>query len=300
MKVRYCVFLALCLFIVQSATSQDVNGNWYGVGVVNKDGTYSSYLSEVILEQKGSVVSGDFNYFFKNAYISIPVKGTFNKKTRILRLHFFPLLNYKAKNANGADCTMTGSFTLMVSKVGASLTGAFQAEETYKYTCPQITLKLKKSTGEMLPEDEPVAEAPKLVFEPVKPVAPVIDSAVQMLNSRRKDVIDIIEVDSDTLHVTLYDNSEYDHDSVSVFYNNKLIVSRKELSSQGIRFDLSVDSSVSEMSMFAENLGELPPNTALMVFMDGQRRFEINLASDFIKSSTLRFKRKPQTPKVTQ
>ncbi|MEI9959262.1 MAG: hypothetical protein WDM90_23780 [Ferruginibacter sp.] len=31
--------------------------------------------------------------------------------------------------------------------------------------------------------------------------------------------------------------------------------------------------------MYAENLGTIPPNTALMIIYDGKKRYEINISS---------------------
>ncbi|MBL0129845.1 MAG: hypothetical protein IPP43_00920 [Chitinophagaceae bacterium] len=44
--------------------------------------------------------------------------------------------------------------------------------------------------------------------------------------------------------------------------------------------------------MFAENLGLIPPNTALMVMHDGKKRYEIRLSSSLEKNATIRIKRK--------
>jgi hypothetical protein len=44
--------------------------------------------------------------------------------------------------------------------------------------------------------------------------------------------------------------------------------------------------------MFAENLGLIPPNTALMVITDGKKKYEIRLASNLEKNATIRIRRK--------
>ena len=47
--------------------------------------------------------------------------------------------------------------------------------------------------------------------------------------------------------------------------------------------------------MYAENLGEIPPNTALMVVTDGENRYEVRISSDLEKSGVIRFVYKPKT-----
>ena len=56
-----------------------------------------------------------------------------------------------------------------------------------------------------------------------------------------------------------------------------------------------------ELSMFAENLGLIPPNTALMVIYDGINKFEIPVSSNMERSATISIKRKREgikAPKV--
>lgn len=44
-----------------------------------------------------------------------------------------------------------------------------------------------------------------------------------------------------------------------------------------------------ELLMFAENLGNIPPNTALMVITDGSKRYEVRLAADLKNNASVRF-----------
>jgi len=103
-----------------------------------------------------------------------------------------------------------------------------------------------------------------------------------------------IEVASDSIRLSFYDNAEIDGDSISVFVNQKLVIAHQELTEKAINLYVKLDSlkEVNEVSMFAENLGKYPPNTALMVVSDGENRYEIFLSSDFKGNATVRFKRK--------
>ena len=44
--------------------------------------------------------------------------------------------------------------------------------------------------------------------------------------------------------------------------------------------------------MFADNLGSIPPNTALMIIDDGKKKYEIRLSSSLEKNATIRIKKK--------
>lgn len=114
---------------------------------------------------------------------------------------------------------------------------------------------------------------------------------------RNTDVLKRIEIENETFSVTLYDNGEVDGDSVSVFYNGKLILSHQRLSEKPITFTLDARTGnlVNELTMYAENLGEIAPNTALMVVKDGDNRYEVRIASDLKNSGSIHFIHKPKT-----
>jgi hypothetical protein len=111
---------------------------------------------------------------------------------------------------------------------------------------------------------------------------------------RSKAVLKTIEIEQETFTVQVYDNGEIDGDSVSVFYNGSLLASHERLSDKPITFNLSLNKSnnSNELTMYAENLGEIPPNTALMIVTDGDKRYEVRITSDTQKNGTIAFTHK--------
>ena len=91
-----------------------------------------------------------------------------------------------------------------------------------------------------------------------------------------------------------YDNGEIDGDSISVFYNDNLLASSQKLSAAALHVKVGLDNSkeVNEITMFADNLGSIPPNTALMLIYDGKKRYEVRLSSTLQKSGTVRIRKK--------
>jgi len=112
------------------------------------------------------------------------------------------------------------------------------------------------------------------------------------LENRTKQLIKTIPVNSTDVQVELFDNGELDGDSVSVYFNGKLIVDKQLLSTKPILLNLVLESgqSANELVMVAENLGKIPPNTALMVVKNGTTRTELNLTSTFVQNASVRFK----------
>jgi hypothetical protein len=72
------------------------------------------------------------------------------------------------------------------------------------------------------------------------------------------------------------------------------LASSQKLSTSSIRLNISLDTTkeVNELTMFADNLGSIPPNTALMLVGDGKKRYEVRMSSTLNKNATLRIRRK--------
>lgn len=126
------------------------------------------------------------------------------------------------------------------------------------------------------------------------PVAPPTIIAGNRYEKRNNTVIKTIEIENDKVKVDLYDNGEIDGDSISLFLNGKLLASRKKLTAQPLSFILSKDEleENNDLVMYAENLGTIPPNTALMIVTDGNKRYEVRITSDLQKSGTIKFVKK--------
>jgi hypothetical protein len=105
----------------------------------------------------------------------------------------------------------------------------------------------------------------------------------------------IVNHHSDSARVELYDNGLVDHDRVSLFLGDSLILRNYELLATVHTFTLHLDHPLREqiLSLFAENLGDIPPNTALMVIYIDDQRVEVRLSADLITNAKVVFRRLP-------
>jgi hypothetical protein len=305
--------------------SQSISGSWYGKADVVVQGMYNNYLTELVLKQRGSEVEGVFGYYFKDTYQSFFVRGTYNKETRAVRIKGLPMIFYRSSaTQNGAECMMDFEATLRVSQVKSSMNGSFVTIDKYKYTCPEMRASFTmdvatKNLDSMLsssivgkkfwmPQREDVVvstAAPAVTGNPTTiSIAPakITDSAINYNErnllaqfTRRKIIYTKdLEIGSDSIRISLYDNGEIDGDTVTVFLNGKPVLAHQELTARAMNIYLTLDNSkdVNEVSLFAENLGKIPPNTALMVVTDGVSRFEVFLSSSYTQNATVRIKKR--------
>ena len=113
---------------------------------------------------------------------------------------------------------------------------------------------------------------------------------------RLNAVLKSLQINNKTFSVDFYDNGTIDGDSISVFFNGKLVLANKMLSEKPLTLSLIADDTkeINELVMYAENLGEIPPNTALMIVRDGDKRYEVRITSDNEKNGTIRFTYTPK------
>jgi hypothetical protein len=308
------IFLILILLISTYSHSQSVFGAWYGLANVKTNNSANNYMIELILQPEKNNVKGILNYYFKNTYRSIEVNGKFNPNTRLLSMNDVPVVYYGSMLNFEVDCMMDLYATLRVSQIGSSLQGSFISQPDFKYTCPEVALSLsldtlsskkdsvKKAISEFKENYQVWKPTPDDTLVAVTAIPlPVVNYVTEKEFTKRKKVVTHeVEVESDSIRIDVYDNGEIDGDIISVFYNDKLILSSQKLTHKSIRINMVLDQTKesNEISMFAENLGVIPPNTALMMISDGINRFEVPVSSNMERNATISIKRKKESIKA--
>ena len=139
----------------------------------------------------------------------------------------------------------------------------------------------------------PTEMTPK-VIEPVEKPAPLVTapsiSIQEKFTSREKRFIKNIPVRGDSIELRFYDNAEIDGDSISLFLNNQMIFQHIRLTGNPYTIKLSVKElgPVNELTMVAENLGTIPPNTSYMVALVNDKRYDAYLSSNEGSSAMIR------------
>jgi hypothetical protein len=294
------VSLAALLIVCISSYAQTITGSWYGRADVDMDGLHNNYLTELVIKQSGDEVSGVLGYYFKNMYQSIYIRGKYDKRTRKITINDIPFMHFRSSLDSRAECPMDFEGTLMVSKAGSSIQGYFLRQTKYKYTCPEVwsphpedvvyTEPISKTISNSTTTSSPAVITPLETNKDEE----IAKEMVKEFTSRKTILQQEILVNSDSLRISFYDNGDIDGDSISVFMNGQPVLSKKEIDVKGLNMYIMLDKSkeVNELSMFAENLGKYPPNTALMVVYDGEKRHEIYLSSSLTQNASVRLRRK--------
>lgn len=132
------------------------------------------------------------------------------------------------------------------------------------------------------------------IYEPpiVKINPPEIVPVPEVIKTRSNELVKVLTVNDPNVVIKIYDNGEIDGDTISVYLDNKLVLSEKRLTATPLILKLKMDelNDEHELTMIAENLGTIPPNTSLMIVEAGEQRFEVRITSTEQKNAVVRFR----------
>lgn len=108
-----------------------------------------------------------------------------------------------------------------------------------------------------------------------------------VLKERDNPLVKKITTNSSDILIQLYDNGEIDGDTITVYDNNEVIAYRKGLTKKAITLNIKAtpENPVHEIVMVANNLGTIPPNTALMIVTTDGKHYELFVSSDEKKNA---------------
>ena len=114
----------------------------------------------------------------------------------------------------------------------------------------------------------------------------------QVLANRKNELVKTIVVNTNEVELNIYDDGAIDNDTVTVYIDKKLVVAHAMLTDRPIVVKMHMDdeNNYHEVVMVADNEGEIPPNTSLMIVKAGEKRYEVRIVSTEEKNATVIFK----------
>jgi hypothetical protein len=142
---------------------------------------------------------------------------------------------------------------------------------------PIVETKEKTKSKKAIPKPEPVVVAPvKLTYD-----------------QRNTHPLPPVDVASDSLVLSFYDNGVVDGDSISVYLNGQPVVQGARLTTVATKKSINIANMTEvELVLVAENLGRIPPNTGLLTIRDGENIYQINFSADLQNNASIRLQRK--------
>ena len=253
--VRLCIIGAFILCAALSTHAQDVSGFWKGT-LTMTGGCFPVNHIELQISISGNEVWGaSYHYMDVNNYVKKKFQGTYDKESKKIIIQEGAVSTFKIPS----HCSVCiKRYELQYSRNGdqevlvGGWTGKIMNTGVDCTTGDIVLSRIKESAFKEIPE---------------------------------------IEVDTGDIRLDFYDNGEIDGDSITVLINKRVVLSNQVLTAKPITTFVKIDlyNTFQEVEMVAENLGSIPPNTAMLIITAGDKRYRLFLTSTESKSAVIRF-----------
>jgi hypothetical protein len=276
-------FLATLLTLACIARGEDLNGIWKGTLTQGPGGCYPQYFLELQINFNGDRLTGKaYDYYDKNHFVKMSFTGRYNPTTHRLVLIENEILQAAIPGECEA-CIKTYDLNYSKKDNEEQLIGDWKGVYSAKrLVCPPGQIRLKRAAQSDFPVD--IEQSDTLIaLQKTLHLEPRADSLVKTVTLSSADV-----------KIELYDDGVIDGDSVTVFINNKLLLYHQMLTDRPLTIHFNAfPNKEYELVMYADNLGTIPPNTALLMVTSGSEKYKAFLSSSEQTSATIRFVYKP-------
>lgn len=311
------VLLTVLLFPIITCYTQSVSGLYAGRLVndsTKKVQTYELGLSEY----RGKITGYSYTTFVSHDtfYYSIKRIHAIRKDNQLvveddkMIVNNFPespakhvhQINYIPLHANEDTVrNVNGSWATTRTKFYYSIHGIMDLKRDGDSTHSALINHLKE-LGIVSQEDQHIASTKEKINDHEKKIkqknetvaAPPGKAPALPYNLRKNNLMQTIDVQSDSLYLSFYDNGVIDGDSISVYVNGVNVVSNSRLLAVATKKTISIKNLGDDIQLLvvAENLGTIPPNTGLVVISDGEQTFQVNFTADMQTNATIALHRK--------
>jgi hypothetical protein len=251
------------------ASSQNINGIWKGKLVMEPGGCFPVYNIELQIQINGTKILGtSYHYSDTTNYVREVFEGVYDSTAKSMILDEQKVATFHIP-PDCIPCIKRYSLSFHTDGTEEQLRGSWTGKTMdSKSTCPPGTIVMTRIQ--------------QSAFKPSLP---------PILELRKNELVKEIFVDTGNIRLDFYDNGQIDGDTISVFVNGTPVVSRQVISTKPVTTFIRIDSRrlQQEVIMVGENLGTIPPNTALMIVNAADKRYQLYLTSDEKKNALVRF-----------
>jgi hypothetical protein len=262
------ILLALSFLITAvtfQSVAQDISGYWKGT--LSMRGCFPENNIELQINSKGNLVAGDsYHYQDIDNYVKKNFRGSFDRASKKLSLQEGIVTTYHIPQR----CVIcVKNFELIYYREGD--------KETLKgyWSGNVLNSALSCDGGNII--------------------------LTRIRESAFKEVPEI-KVDTGTIRLDFYDNAQVDGDSITVLVDKQVVLTHQRLSGKPVTTYVKIDlnNTFHEIEMIAENLGSIPPNTAILIITAGKNRHSLTLSSSEVKSARVRIVYDEDVSKIGQ
>lgn len=272
-------FLLLAVLVSSHSFAQDITGIWTGNYGRNLLSFQPLKLVVEINLHNDSIISGLSHLYYKNnKYEHYRISGIYHRRDSSFTFTEDSAIAVKL-GPLASNCMGKYQTKLRISDTAMRQEGRWKDQAFLG--CPATSVWLVKAIP---PKPDSTKQAgPIMEAKPLDKITKR-ETAIQHL-------LEIPVVDKDSIKIEIYDNGVVDDDSVSVFADESEIFARRRISNEPLVMYLSLshEKPIQKIRLVAENLGSIPPCTAVMIITTRHKRSEVRLSSNFNSNAAVEF-----------
>ena len=291
-------FLISCCCI-PAAFSQNISGKWFGK-ITQQPGGYSQlYDFQLELNQKKNIWGDSYASMKDSVEIRIGLSGYIDKDTIRLSENR-DWVRVDKVPWNWVACIKNINLSYRKENDNEYLEGTWNGvskDRPYEDCIPGrvILSRTVEGLNQFLYENRDsviIAARPSTL---IKNEASPPDFNTPFMETEAKKVTEI-QVHNKDLQLQLIDYLRVDNDTVSIYLDREIMAKNVWISKRPtvINFSLNPGFEMHEILLFAENLGEIPPNTSELLIIDGKDTHRVMIVSDKQKTAAVYLKYKPR------
>lgn len=285
------IITAFVLLFLMQAHSQPYKGIWLG-HITQYNSPYSSGYVLHIKENQGEIISGRAYIYRRELFM---FQGVFDfigtAKNSICRISELKILDEKFQEAPdwiNLFCIKNMDLKYSYKEPVSYLRGKWSGSSVALQVCAPGDVFLRKYDPAV------TADTGQIPAPVLKLIQEDRSNKIKFLNTALSTPI-ILNVSRPFVSLEIRDYMKEDLDTVSVYYNRRPVLSRLGIGRQAKTVMVRLDkmSGLNEIIMYAENLGQIPPNTSTLVVDDGRRKQKVNIESTRQTSAVVYLRYKP-------
>lgn len=283
-------------------------------GNLRNDSTQKIQRYELALsEYKGRIFGYSYTTFVRNDSLFYSVKRVKGGKKgdklvvedeKMLANNFPEAAARGVRQVNTIDLTaedtlrtVSGTWRTTQTKVYYSLTGGTQMARTTDSTQSPLINHLKDLhiIGGNYTGTAATVKAKEDKVKVKTTAAPAAVLTALPYRQRRNNLLQTIDVTSDSVVLSVFDNGVIDGDSISIYQNEEMVFAKQRLTERALKKTITLKKDSPEdvqILLVAESLGSIPPNTGLLIVQDGDKRYSLHFSADFQANASIILRRK--------
>jgi hypothetical protein len=277
--------------------AQTTIGTW--TGAAKQDATTYSYIVKINKVEKdsifGTTISTSKEFYSETKFKGI-IKGNnfLINETELIKTNYkgagsvcLMKLNLKRKNDK-----LEGNFTSSNKEIKDCGSGTISLSLTKeKQATPAPKEATKTTVPDQIPTKKEIEGLEQLEKKNIEQsiTAPTQISNQRNIEKREIDLLNTFRFVEDSVMIKIYDNGIIDGDVITLIVNGAIVFDKIKLTVTPLSYALkSSAASQFQIECYADNLGEIPPNTGLITISSASKTSEVLFSSDLKKSAAIK------------